>query len=402
VILPAECARLDLLGELEPARLADVLIHCRIATFSAGDTILRRGAANDQLHFVLSGLVHVHFEIDNRSQPIEIGAGRMFGEMSVIDQLPVSAFVTAAEPCRILLLPASVFWSDVVTVSGIAHTVMRGLSDRLRHESTALMQAMRDHIRHAALERELGIACDIQMGMLRRENPWFPDRRDVDIFAHMVPAKQVGGDFYDAFFLDADHLVLTIGDVAGKGISAAMFMVRSLTLIRSAASHWVSLSATAQSVNRALASDNGTSMFLTLFMGVLDTRTGVLEFINFGHLPPLILSPDGSVAYHAVPPGTLLGISEDAKGGTGSVRLKPGSTLLLYTDGITESLDECNRLFGTAELSAAVATARAADPETIVRRVAASVTDHAGAAEQADDITLLAMRYNGLWPARTR
>ncbi len=371
-------------------------------TFSAGDTILRRGAANDQLHFVLSGLVHVHFEIDNRSQPIEIGVGRMFGEMSVLDQLPVSAFVTAAEPSGILLLPASVFWSDVATIPGIAHTVMRGLSGRLRDESTALMQAMRDHIRHAALERELGIARDIQMGMLRRENPWFPDRNDIEIFAHMEPAKQVGGDFYDAFFLDAGHLVLTIGDVAGKGISAAMFMVRSLTLIRSAASHWVSLSTTAQSVNRVLADDNNASMFLTLFMGVLDTRTGLLEYINFGHLPPLLLSPDGSVAYHAVPSGMILGLVEDAEGGTGSVRLKPGSTLLLYTDGITESLDESNRLFGSAELSAVVAAARTDDPETIVRRVVASVTDHAGAAAQADDITLLATRYNGLCPARIR
>ncbi len=339
MILPAECSGWDVLGELEPKCLADVLSHCRIATFSAGDTILRRGDANDQLHFVLSGLVHVHFEIDNRSQPIEIGVGRMFGEMSIIDQLPVSAFVTAAEPSRILLLPASVFWSDVVTVPHIAHTVMRGLSGRLRDESTVLMQAMRDRVRHAALERELGIARDIQMGMLRRENPWFPDRCDVDIFAHMVPARQVGGDFYDAFFLDADHLVLTIGDVAGKGISAAMFMVRSLTLIRSAASHWVSLSTTAQSVNRALAEDNEASMFLTLFMGVLDTLTGLLEYVNFGHLPPLILSPDGSVAYHAVPPGLILGLVENAKGGTGSVWLKPGSTLLLYTDGITESLE---------------------------------------------------------------
>lgn len=395
MILPAECVGLDVLGELEPTRLAHVLVNCRIATFSGGDMILRRGAPNDQLHFILSGVVHIHFEIDNRSQPIEIGAGRLFGEMSVLEELPASAFVTAAGPCRILLLPASVFWSDVVTVPGVAHTVMRGLSARLRHESTALMQAMRNHVRHAALERELGIARDIQMGMLRRETLLFPDRRDIDIFAHMVPAKQVGGDLYDAFFLDADHLVLTIGDVAGKGISAAMFMVRALTLIRSAASHWVSLSETAKSVNRTLADDNDASMFLTLFIGVLDTRTGVLEYINFGHLPPLILSPDGSVEFRAVPSGMILGLVEHAKGGTGSMSLKPGSTLLLYTDGITESLDESDRLFGSAALNAVVTAARSDDPEAMVRRVIASVTDHAGAAEQADDITLLATRYNG-------
>lgn len=124
-------------------------------------------------------------------------------------------------------------------------------------------------------------------------------------------------------------------------------------------------------------------------------RTGPLEYANFGHLPPLILSPDGSVECYAVPSGMILGPVEHAKGGTGSVRLKPGSTLLLYTDGVAESLDESNRLFGSAALSAVVTAARGDDPETIVRRVVASVTDHAGAAEQADDITLPPTRYNG-------
>jgi sigma-B regulation protein RsbU (phosphoserine phosphatase) len=395
MIPPAECAGLDGLRELDPRRLAGVLKHCRIATFATGELILQRGAVNEHLYFVISGLVHVYFESDCRSQAIEIGTGQMFGEISVLDQLPVTAFVAAAEPCRILLLPAEVFWTDVVTVPGVARTVMRGLSNRLRDDAVVLSAAMRDRIRHAALERELGIARDIQMGMLRRADPWFPDRRDVDVVALTQPAKQVGGDFYDAFFLNADHLVLVIGDVAGNGISAAMFMVRALTLIRSAAAHWRSLPSTTQYVNRALAADNDASMFLTLFMGVLNTRTGMLEYVNYGHLPPLILGPDGLCASRVIPCGTMLGIIEHAEPGAGHIRLEPGSTIVLYTDGITEAADAQGALFGTAAFVAVVAAARAEAPGAIVSRVRAAIADYAGDAEQADDITLLCTRYNG-------
>jgi sigma-B regulation protein RsbU (phosphoserine phosphatase) len=397
-----ECAGLDILGELEPGRLGAVLPHCRVQTFDAGQMILRRDAANEHLHFVLSGRVHVHFDVDNRSQPIEIGVGGMFGDLSVIDSLPVSAFVTAAEPCRILRLPADVFFSDVITVPGIARSVMRVLSGRVRINTMALSAAMREHLRHATLERELGIARDIQTGMLKRADPWFPGRRDVDLVAFARPAREVGGDFYDAFFLDADHLVIAIGDVADKGISAAMLMVRALTLIRGAASHWVSLAAAARDVNVALAADNDIAMFLTLFMGVLDTRTGLLDYVNYGHVPPLILSPGGAAAFADPPPGTVLGLIEDAECGAGSISLPAGTTLLLYTDGITEALDARLTLFGAPALRAAAMAAPRTDPGAIVRHVTACVAAHAGAAEQSDDITLLAVRYNGRGPATPR
>ena len=121
---------------------------------------------------------------------------------------------------------------------------MRHLSEMLRSNIAGLMRAMQDRLRHAALERELGLARDIQMGMLRRADGWFSDRRDFRVSALIQPARIVGGDFYDAFLIDRDHLLLAIGDVAGKGISAALFMVRGLTLLRHPGTHWVSLAAT--------------------------------------------------------------------------------------------------------------------------------------------------------------
>lgn len=394
----ADCAGLEVLGELEPRLLAHIAAQCRIVTFREAETILRRGTTNDHVHFVLSGRVQVYFDMADRSQMTEIGVGHMFGEMSVIDGLPVSAFVMAAEPCRILLLPAHVFWSDVVTAPGIARAMMRVLSGRIRNDTAAVIRAMQERIRHEAMARELRFARDIQMGMLRRANPWFPDRDDFAIVAHIEPAKSVGGDFYDAFLLDPDHLVLAIGDAVGKGISAALFMVRALTLLRSAAVNWLSLSHTVQGVNRALANDNEASMFLTLFMAVLDLRTGWIDYVNFGHAPPVIRSPDGSVAGHAVSPGVIFGLLEDAQGAAGSLLLAPGSTLVLYSDGVTEAVDQEDRQFGLNGLLAAAATAETSDPNVIVGRIAAAVTGHAGVAEQADDIAILAVTFNGSHP----
>ena len=395
----ADCAGLEVLGELEPSLQARVATQCRIATFHRQEVILQQGANNAHVHFVLSGRVHLYFDTATQSQPIEIGAGRMFGEMSVIDELPVSAFVVAAEQCRILLLPADVFWSQVVPAPGIARAIMRSISGRIRSDSEALLRAMQDRIRHDALEHEFLLAREIQMGMLRRVHPWFPERDDFTIFARIEPAKAVGGDFYDAFLLDADHLVLAIGDAAGKGVSAALFMVRALTLLRSAAVNWRSLADTVRDVNRTLADDNEASMFLTLFMGVLDLRTGTLEYINFGHLPPLIRSPDGSVAYHPMSPGVVFGLMAQAGGAIGRLVLPRGSTLVLYSDGVTEAEDPDDRQFGLDGLLEAAGRATTRDPAVVVRLIAAAVTEHAGAAEQADDITVLALAFNGSRPS---
>ena len=390
-----DCATLPILGELEPALLERLLTHCRIVTFDDQEIILHKGAENDDLHFILSGRAEVHFDIVNRSNPIDIHTGQMFGEMSVIDQMPVSAYVIAAEPCRILLLPATLFWSEVVAVPGAARSVMRALSHLVRNSSAALIKATQDRLRHAALESELRLARDIQMGMLRRADPWFPERRDFSISARIEPARLVGGDFYDAFLLDQDHLVLALGDVAGKGISAALFMVRALTLLRSPAAHWVSLSKTLEDANRELAENNELSMFLTLFMGVLDLRTGELDYINCSHPRPLIRSPGGAVSYCDVEPGIMLGVFADAEGGAGRLVLPPGATLLLYSDGVTDSEDSGQRRLGARGLLEAVTVAGTDNTGALIQTIADTISRHAGEAEQADDITLLAITYRG-------
>lgn len=389
----ADCAGLTLLGDLAPALLERILARCAVRAFAAGEVILRRGDANRNLHFLLDGEVHIRFDLAERGAPIVVGPKRMFGEMSVIDELPVSAFVLAHQPCRVLLVPAEVFWEEVVTVPGAPRLVMRSLSGMLRANATALTEAVRERMRHEALERELALAHDIQMGMLQHPEPWFPGQQAFAIAAQVTPAKLVGGDFYDAFLLDGDRLVVAIGDVAGKGISAAMFMVRALTLLRSAAGNWVSLAHTVGGLNDALAKDNDASMFLTLFMAVVDLRTGALDYANFGHPPPLLVAPDGRVEVASVPAGMVVGIMESAHGAFGQLQLPPGSTLLLYSDGITEALNPVEELFGEPRLRAALAPA---PPAALVASVVEAVNAFAASAEQADDMTLLALRWTGL------
>jgi len=299
------------------------------------------------------------------------------------------------QPCRVLLLPADLFWSEIVTVPGVARSAMRAQSLLLRNTTAAMMQMLQERLRHEALDRELRLARDIQMGMLRRADPWFPDRREFTISALIEPAKLVGGDFYDGFLLDKDHLVLTIGDVAGKGISAALFMVRALTLLRSPAAHWISLQETLDSANRQLAEDNELEMFLTVFMAVLDLRTGRAEFINFGHPPPVVRSPDGSVAFLECRPGTLFGLLQNATGAAGHLILPPGATLILYSDGVTEAEAPDEEQLGGDKLIQAIATTDTHDAGAIVRSIADAVSRHVGEAEQSDDITLLAVTYHG-------
>ena len=391
----AECAGLPLLDDLDPGVRARILARCRAVGIPAGTIILEKGAANDTLHFLLAGTVHIHFDLASLEHPIVVPPGRMFGEMSVIDDLPVSAWVLAGTDCRVLLVPAELFWGELVTTPGAARQVMRSLAGLLRNNAASLAAALQEKLKHEALARELSLARDIQMGMVRRADPWFPGQRRFEIAASMEPAKLVGGDFYDAFLLDDDHLVVALGDVAGKGISAALFMVRALTLLRSHAQRWQSLAATVAGVNDALAADNEAAMFLSMFMGVLDLREGTLDYVNHGHAPPLLRAPDGRAALHPVKPGIVLGMMEGARGAAGTLRLPPGGTLMLYSDGVTEAEDPAQAQLGEAAMLAAAAALPAPEARSLIEGLAAAVAAHAGTAEQADDITMLAVRWLG-------
>lgn len=246
-----------------------------------------------------------------------------------------------------------------------------------------------------AIEGELRVARDIQMGIVPRIFPAFPDRPEVELFAVLDSAKEVGGDFYDYYALDDNQIFLVIGDVSGKGVPASLVMAVTMTLFKAYARPDRSPAAVAGKVNDKLAQDNDTGLFVTAFCAVLDLSTGVVRYASAGHNPPVVLRPSGESDYLPRRGGLVLGAMPDYIYRTGSLTLAPGDTLVLYTDGVTEAMDEADALFGEARLLAACRPERHRAPKLVVESLFGAVRTFAGTAPQSDDITILAVRYLG-------
>ena len=245
------------------------------------------------------------------------------------------------------------------------------------------------------IESELKIAHEIQMNMVPKTFPPFPDRREFDLHAALVPAREVGGDFYDFFFLDDQRLCFAIGDVSGKGVPAALFMALTKTMFRATGGHRDATPVGILSrLNGEMYQDNDTCMFATVFCCVLDARTGQVEYGNAGHTMPYVMS-NGTVMALPRTGGTALGVTAVGRVGTGQLLLKPGDRLVLYTDGVTEAVDESGRFFSEASLRETLRGASGPGSKDVIERVLEQIHRFSGGAPQADDITLLVLGYVG-------
>jgi sigma-B regulation protein RsbU (phosphoserine phosphatase) len=247
----------------------------------------------------------------------------------------------------------------------------------------------------SAIQQELSVAARIQQSMLPRRFPPFPGRQDFEIFAEMVPARQVGGDFYDFFLIDSNRLGFVIGDVSGKGVPAAIFMAVARTLIRATALLGGSADDCIKYANGVLARQSDAAMFVTVFYGVLNTASGELEYCIGGHNPAYVFSADRPAIMIGEPTGLLVGAFEQAAYETGRTTLRPGDTILLYTDGVTDANNSAQEEFSPARLEAAIESQRGEGSEQIVRHILSELRAFTGGAAQSDDITLLAVRYAG-------
>lgn len=244
------------------------------------------------------------------------------------------------------------------------------------------------------IERELEIARDIQLSMVPRTFPPFPDRREFNVYATLSPAREVGGDFYDFFYVDDDHVCFAVGDVSGKGVPAALFMAVSRTLLRVIGSETTDPGQIVTRLNRDLCRDNDACMFVTLFCGVLDIRTGRVHYCNAGHELPFLVGADG-VRQIEKAGGTVLGLLESGKYESGSVDLRPGERLFLFTDGVTEAEDMAGDFFGVERVGAFLANSACPTLEASVQELVAEVRRFTAGAPQSDDITILALEYSG-------
>ncbi|HHI88190.1 MAG TPA: HAMP domain-containing protein, partial [Candidatus Cloacimonetes bacterium] len=284
-----------------------------------------------------------------------------------------------------------------------SHDEMGHLAETLINMEKTLQQYIMDLKETTAanekIRSELRIAHDIQMSMLPQTFPAFPKRDEIDIYAMLEPAKEVGGDLYDFFFIDHDHLCFMIGDVSDKGVPAALFMARSKSLIRATSmllkkgkEGIPSPSEIISEVNNELTRDNEHCMFVTLLLGILNIKSGNISITNAGHNLPYLLK-ENKIELIELPHKTPLGLRENIQYTSEELILSDHQSIFLYTDGITEATNEKDELFGENKLEKTLRTLSNSSPYTVLKMIIKEVHDFAGNTSQSDDITMLAIQY---------
>ena len=243
--------------------------------------------------------------------------------------------------------------------------------------------------------KELSTARQIQNSVLPHIFPPFPERKEIDLFASMDPARDVGGDFYDFFFIDEDHLCLVIADVSGKGIPAALFMMFSKRIIEDFAKIEHSVSEILRKTNEVLCDSNQAEMFVTVWLGILEISTGRLNAANAGHEYPAICKKDGSFELYKDKHGFVIGGMPGVRYKEYALQMEPGDKIFVYTDGVPEATAGSGEMFGAERMTAALNTCADGRPEEILRRVRSAVDDFVGDAEQFDDLTMMCLEYKG-------
>ncbi|WJF89316.1 PP2C family protein-serine/threonine phosphatase [Paraburkholderia bonniea] len=277
------------------------------------------------------------------------------------------------------------------TLSRLTHLIA-GQQKRLLALLEEVEQSVETRAALASLQRELAIAHDLQQAILPRSQP---DTRAVQIEASMVPAREIGGDFYAYTLLDENHLALDLGDVSGKGVPAALFMTLVRTLLRLGAGVQVSPAEHIEWLNSLLASDNSQTMFVTLFHGVLDLRSGTLTYVNGGHPAPLLCRAGQKPEPLALQPNPALGIIMQRRFAASQVVLQPGDTLFMYTDGVTEAADANQALFGEERLIDTLHAALAHGQGPLPAQVIAAVRAFEHGQAPSDDIACVSVTWRG-------
>ena len=271
---------------------------------------------------------------------------------------------------------------------------------RARVGASLEKKRLRDAVRAslARLEQEMDAARKLQLGMLPLVFP--APEQPVEIHALMDPAREVGGDLYDFFYASEHLLCFLVGHVSGKGAAAAMFMARTRSLVRMAVQLWrqtngdqITPVKIIEAVNHELCQNNRDRMFVTLFLGVLDTKTGVLAYVNAGHIAPCVLHASGSIEPFTDKPAMPLAVRAGTAYQERTVTLLPDDTVFVFSDGVTEAMNAADELYGNERLQANLSAASALTPQEMVCAIKAKVDAFTGEAPQSDDVTILALRW---------
>jgi sigma-B regulation protein RsbU (phosphoserine phosphatase) len=403
--------------------------RCGFANFAAGDLIMSQGDPGSSAYLILEGEADVFVEIPvGRIHMATLGRHNTIGELGAFTDMPRTATVIARTDLVALRIERDGLMSLAADFPVIAVAVIGELGRRLHSMNMPLAfltyaasALARDEYDEAMLteltnqqgelasfarvfanmaaeirdkqqrRREMEAAADIQKSILPGPLANEGAAGAVDLHAEMHPARDIGGDFYDYYLVDDRRLAVTVADVSGKGIPAALFMAVSRTVLRSVAGHGDMASAIGEA-NRLLAANNDTCMFVTMFHGVLDLSSGLLRWCNAGHDPPHLLRAGGGHELLRAT-GIPLGIDPAFSHRIGDTVMAPGDRLFLYSDGITEAFNPQGEAYGDARLERLLDSSRGRSAAQTIADVLADTTRFAAAAEQADDITCLALHY---------
>lgn len=281
------------------------------------------------------------------------------------------------------------FATKPIDLEDLSRTIEKAI-EQVRY----IRESQQEHNQLESIKNNLAIAGEIQQTILPRSFPPFPELAGmVDIYASMTPAKDVGGDFYDFFQIDDERIGLVIADVSGKGVPASLFMAVSRTLLRATALRGVSSAECLTYANKLLCKESMDSMFVTVFYGIYNCRTGVMDYTNAGHNPPSILRRNRSAAYLPVASNFVVGVFDDIEFESNTLEFGVGDTLLLYTDGVTEAFNDKREQFSEGKLQEVLgALQEDTSAKEVVTQVLHSVRAFSGDYPQSDDITLLSLQ----------
>jgi phosphoserine phosphatase RsbU/P len=372
--------------------LDEALVDCEVLLLPAGTPLLRTGEANRSVLILLSGKLVAQLGTEaNADTAIEILPGECVGELSAIDGKPISALVLAVSDVRVLKLDRDVFWNRLMHLRGVAENLMVTLTERMRRSNEKALASQREQLELHHLRKELDLARQLQASLLPLQRPLFPGRSDIEVCGFMEPASKVGGDLFDAFFVDNRTLFVSIGDVSGHGIAAALFMVRVMGLLRSLAMDTMQPEKILETLNDRLCIGNDANLFVTLFCGFLDVRSRNFVYANAGHCAPMICA-GRDAALLPLPPGTLAGAMAGRRYGSLQRKLAAGETLLCYTDGVTEAENAAGVPFSEEGCLELLRGDGGKPLPTLLDALHDKVVRHAGSKVLADDCTMLALR----------
>jgi sigma-B regulation protein RsbU (phosphoserine phosphatase) len=406
-----------LFATIPPDELAELATELQQVTYPAGAILMREGERGDGVYIVLSGMFEIVKELGMPDEHLfgRRGAGEMVGEMGLLNRDGLrTASVRAASDAQVIRLTRADFDRLLQRYPMIAYDMLRVLSTRLRDSNDAVihdlqeknrqLQAQNQQLARAyadleaaqaqlvekeALEHELRLAREIQERILPRRLPTPPG---FDLGARMVAAREVGGDFFDVFPLGGDALGLVVGDACGKGMPAALFMALTRSLLRAEAARATSPEVALRETNQHLAEISTAGMFITILYGILSYSTGEFTYARAGHELPLIWDASGVLLALGRANGQPLGILPDPAIDVQALRLPPGGTLLLFSDGVTEATNAQGGFFGLESVQATVQAYPAMPAQQLCDQLVNTLTAYRGASPQADDITLLAVR----------